>query len=187
MSISPVTTRHTLRPHPSSIPLGVSGLVADTTWDGRHLSIDYRLAADLAKLRVPAAVPAQRTDGLWRHTCFEAFVALPSSAGYFEYNFSPSGAWAAYRFDGYRAGMVPLEPGAPLALDCRSSGGALDLHVTLDLGWLADVGWAGEGALRLGLTAVIEEQDGVLSYWALAHASEKPDFHRAEGFVAAIS
>jgi hypothetical protein len=37
------------------------------------------------------------------------------------------------------------------------------------------------------LTAVIEDQAGGLSYWALAHASEKPDFHRPESFVAAIS
>lgn len=187
MSTSPVTTRHTLRPHPASTVTAVSGLAADTTWDGRRLSIDYRLAADLGKLRVPAPAPAQRTDELWRHTCFEAFLALPSTAGYFEFNFSTSGAWAAYRFDGYRAGMAPLEPGSPLALDCRASDRVLDLHVTLDLGWLARAGSAGEGALRLGLTAVIEELGGGLSYWALAHASEKPDFHRAESFVAAIS
>jgi hypothetical protein len=41
--------------------------------------------------------------------------------------------------------------------------------------------------LGLGLTAVIEDRAQVLSYWALAHASEKPDFHRAESFVAALA
>ena len=52
-----------------------------------------------------------RTDGLWRHTCFEAFIAAAVRPEYWEYNLSPSGAWAAYHFTGYRAGMEPLGEG----------------------------------------------------------------------------
>ena len=33
--------------------------------------------------------------------------------------------------------------------------------------------------VRLGLSAVIEEADGRVSYWALAHPAPKPDFHHA--------
>ena len=36
---------------------------------------------------------------------------------------------------------------------------------------------------QLALTAVIEETNGVKSYWALKHAPGKPDFHAADGFV----
>ena len=32
-----------------------------------------------SSLRVPAAAPPARADGLWRHTCFEAFIAAPGS------------------------------------------------------------------------------------------------------------
>jgi hypothetical protein len=35
----------------------------------------------------------------------------------------------------------------------------------------------------LGLTAVVEEENGRLSYWALKHPPGKPDFHSPEGFV----
>ena len=42
-------------------------------------------------------------------------------------------------------------------------------------------------ALRLGLTAVIEDRTQGLSYWALKHAAEKPDFHRAESFQVALA
>jgi hypothetical protein len=35
----------------------------------------------------------------------------------------------------------------------------------------------------MGLSAVIEERDGMLSYWALRHAPGKPDFHRRDGFA----
>ena len=37
--------------------------------------------------------------------------------------------------------------------------------------------------LRLGLAAVIEDKARVLSYWALKHPAEKPDFHHAGSFV----
>jgi hypothetical protein len=40
--------------------------------------------------------------------------------------------------------------------------------------------------LRLAVSAVIEESDGRISYWALAHPPGKPDFHHADGFVVAL-
>jgi hypothetical protein len=36
---------------------------------------------------------------------------------------------------------------------------------------------------RIGLSAVIEDVDGGLSYWALAHPSDKPDFHHPDSFA----
>lgn len=39
------------------------------------------------------------------------------------------------------------------------------------------------GADRLGLSAVIEGVDGAISYWALVHPSDKPDFHHPDSFV----
>ena len=35
-------------------------------------------------------------------------------------------------------------------------------------------------AIALGLSAVIEEADGNVSYWALAHPPGKPDFHHSD-------
>ncbi len=37
--------------------------------------------------------------------------------------------------------------------------------------------------LRLGLSAVIEASGGTLSYWALHHPADKPDFHNAKAFA----
>jgi hypothetical protein len=37
--------------------------------------------------------------------------------------------------------------------------------------------------LRLALAAVVEEDDGRLSYWALQHAPGNPDFHHPECFT----
>jgi hypothetical protein len=35
----------------------------------------------------------------------------------------------------------------------------------------------------LALAAVLEDRDGRLSYWALEHPSERPDFHHPNSFV----
>jgi hypothetical protein len=42
-------------------------------------------------------------------------------------------------------------------------------------------------AWRIGLSAVIEDTNGEISYWALAHPPGKPDFHHANGFAYEIS
>jgi hypothetical protein len=120
-------------------------------------------------------------DGLWRHTCFEAFIAAAGRPGYAELNFSPSGAWAAYHFAGYRTGMQPVElPLAPTATWSRRPG-QLQLQVVLQPAVLDPL--AGAGPWRVAMPAVIEEQSGTISYWAWRHPAAQPDFHHSGGFV----
>ena len=185
MAIAPDSSHHLLLPHPAA-----RGAVLDLVEElavtvehrpGDKLLLAYRLTGDLAALRFPDPRPPARTDGLWRHTCFEAFIGRAGSNEYWEYNFSPSGAWATYHFGAYREGMAPLMKGAPPAIQVQSGEDTLALDVTVDLSWLARAA-AGVG-LRLGLTAVIEDKARVLTYWALKHPTEKPDFHHADGFV----
>jgi hypothetical protein len=46
----------------------------------------------------------------------------------------------------------------------------------------------GDEKWRLGLAAILEEQDGTKSYWALAHPdAEKPDFHHPDCFAAQLA
>ena len=54
-----------------------------------------------------------RADELWQTTCFEAFLEPRAATAYREFNFSPSGDWAAYDFDGYREGMAERRGRAP--------------------------------------------------------------------------
>jgi hypothetical protein len=37
--------------------------------------------------------------------------------------------------------------------------------------------------LAVALSAVVEERDGTLSYWARRHPPGRPDFHHAEAFA----
>lgn len=139
---------------------------------GLHLR--FVLTGDLARLRIPtpAAQPGA-TDGLWRHTCCEAFVATPHDAAYREFNLSPSGDWAAYRFSAERQRDTAAPPLPAPRIVCTHDAQALHLQAWLPPEALPP---PTEGRL-LGLTAVIEQTDGRLSYWALAHAAARPDFH----------
>ena len=137
-----------------------------------RLALTYRVTGDAARLVVPPPTAPARTDELWRTTCFEAFVRPDGGEAYCEFNLAPSGAWAAYRFGGYRAGMAPLETVAPAVAFVVTDTGC-ELAAALEL--------PAAGPVRLGLSAVIEERGGRKSYWALAHAGERPDFHSFAG------
>src|SRR3979490_1310679 len=58
---------------------------------------------------VPGPGAGPPPAGLWQHTCFEAFLAAPGVAGYYEFNFTPTLDWAAYQFTDYRDGMTPAD------------------------------------------------------------------------------
>jgi hypothetical protein len=146
-----------------------------------QLVLDYELEGDLTDLRIPDRVAGGTlttpTDGLWRHTCMELFVSQAPGGAYLEFNLAPSGQWAAYRFSGYRAQMAPLTGIRPPRLELRTQ--ADQLLLSADVALPAEFGATG---LRLGLTTVVEDARGTLSYWALSHAGDRPDFHQPDSF-----
>jgi len=146
------------------------------------LILRYVLRAKMLRVRVPPTERPARADGLWAHTCFEAFIA-PAGAGvsYYELNFSPSRQWAIYSFEAYRQGMSPTDVTASPELTVRDFDDRLELDATIALGDLKALQPA--RILKLGVTAVVEDDNGRLSYWALKHAPGKPDFHHTDGFV----
>jgi hypothetical protein len=169
--------------HPATPAPIVRALEAHATWraDGA-LILAYRLWGDMARLLVPPGQGSQRTDLLWEHTCFEAFVARPGEAAYREFNFSPSGQWAAYAFAAYRRRDESPVLGAAPQIETRLFAGRLEMDVRIAAASLP----ANAGALQLGLCAVLEAADvvdGSHSYWALKHPGARPDFHHRDAFT----
>jgi hypothetical protein len=174
-----------LRPHPDSrcaAAVRIEVEVARPRAD--RLLLSYVVSGKVSDIRLPPVAAATRTDGLWQHTCFEAFVRAASGPSYYEFNFAPSTQWAACRFDGYRSGMVAAEINAP-AIDVRSGPDRTTLQTSLELARLPDL--SREASWQLGLSAVIEHASGGMSYWALAHPPGKPDFHHADCFALEFS
>ena len=75
--------------------------------------IGFRIEGRTSSLRLPLPGIARRSDGLWQHTCFEAFLQADANDTYYEFNFAPSGEWAAYRFSGRRTDRSSPEMPAP--------------------------------------------------------------------------
>ena len=180
MSFPPAPQIHSLSPHPATPPGPVRELQASVRREGDTLLLQYRLEGDLDSILLPRQTMPRRADNLWKHSCFEAFLGGAGVSPYREYNFSPSGGWAIYDFDGYRSGMRTDPWVAIPGIMTRRDAGAFILDATVDIRWMPAAMAAGP---RLGVTAVIEDKAGVLSYWALEHPSEKPDFHHADGFT----
>lgn len=169
-----VVHRFGLIPHDASIARTVRMVEASVAREGSLMRLTY--AVDPAAAVIwPAPLPPARADGLWRATCFELFLRLDDDERYVEFNFAPSGAWAAYAFDGYRDGMAALA--CPTPTIQRTPDG---VQVALDIGGLP------RGELRMALTAVIAEEDGGRSFWSLAHPPGPPDFHHQACFAARL-
>ena len=158
--------------HPESSAEAVRAVRAFVERDAAGLRVSYRIEGVIGALRIPAPRVPARADRLWEHTCAELFLAW-GGPRYEEFNFSPSGEWAAFAFVRYREGAAN-EDVTPPRIAVRRTESVLELE--------ARTGLRG-GPVRLGLSAVIEARDGGLSYWALRHAPGKPDFHHREAFA----
>ena len=175
-----------LRPHPESRISAPEHVEVVVLWpQPEKLVLSYTVTGKVSDIIIPPVARATRADNLWQHTCFEAFVRGASANEYYEFNFSPSTQWAAYRFTDYRSGMcVATEVDTP-PIDIRSNPRSFSLQAALTLDRLSalprDASW------RLALSAVIEEMNGNKSYWALVHPPGKPDFHHRDSFAYELS
>tara|TARA_R110000824_G_scaffold191889_2_gene373666 strand:+ start:355 stop:936 length:582 start_codon:yes stop_codon:yes gene_type:complete len=138
----------------------------------------YHSVGHVEEVKLPDHLDqSERMDGLWQNSCFELFLKEPGKERYCEFNFSPSGNWAAYGFDHYRDGMSPLT----LAQNPEIFMDFSDTHIGLEASFGLPEIWV-QKEFDAGLSAVIEMQDGEKSLWALAHPAGRPDFHHQDGF-----
>lgn len=153
--------------------------------DANMLRITYRVNGDIDKLKIPANSCSRRADRLWERTCFEAFIRGYGDPSYYEFNFSPSGEWAAFSFRDYRdGGSLEDESWSPEIVVCREAD-RIELAAVVRLN--SSPAMRPGSQLRIGLSAVIEANDGTLSYWALKHPGAKPDFHHPDSFALALT
>ena len=134
--------------------------------------VEFRLDGRIDAIRLPEPAQSVRTDDLWKTTCLEFFWQPIGEMGYREFNFSPSGAWAAYQFGSYREGMQELAVNSisiSSAQQISDGQGGLLLKASV----AADL----PSPAQVGLSAVIEHLDGNLQYWAIAFGLGPADFH----------
>jgi hypothetical protein len=148
---------------------------------GNLLSLKYSLDGQLDQLRIPAVEPQHMASLLWQHTCFEAFIGTDDSTAYHELNLSPSTAWTVHAFRAYRKGGPLSDATLAPMMRVRRVPRRLELEADVPLDRLSSAYHA--AAIRLALAAVVELDDGRLTYWSLHHAPGRPDFHDPRAFT----
>ncbi len=139
----------------------------------QHLNFAFKLSGRLEDLYIPPNKASfAKGNKLYEHTCFEIFLAKVDGS-YVEWNFSPSSAWSQYSFQSYRERQGQADISQPPKFDIRKVGDELII-----LGKLNPVGFS-----LVGVSAVIEDENGLLTYWAVKHGKDKPDFHDAKSFL----
>src|SRR5215470_848092 len=172
--------------HPDTPCMAVESIDSTILWErGNKVTVSYAVKGVVEQLKIPPEGPANRADDLWRHTCFELFIGAKNDVEYYEFNFSPSGQWAAYEFWNYREGALlnaaDLEPKIAVRRDAE----IFELSAIFRLEALRSI----QSGVRLcvGVSAVIEDLNGQLTYWALKHPPGKPDFHHSDCFTLELS
>lgn len=158
------------------VPIKVSG---EFGLGKQSLHINYAVRAPLEKIAMNKTGSApQRRDKLWESTCFEFFIKPSLAPLYFEYNIAPNGDWNCFKFPKYRFGGRSI-PDAPVpSVRVEAKLWYFQLHVVLP-----NIEFFGfDKGSALGIAAVIKDNEGRLSYWALNHLGEKPDFHTLNNF-----
>ena len=187
-----MTTTRSLIPHPVCRNAPEDRVIVTACGTPETLSLTYRIECRSSHPILPAPSPdiAQPTDGLWQRTCCELFMKREGCLEYREFNFSPSGQWAAYAFSSERE--RDPSPGLPwrrrIPIEFRRLLEGFELSVDIS----ADQWPVGSGDLQLGLSVVLEvkteaEENPQLVYWALCHPGPQPDFHHPDAFSLTLS
>ena len=122
--------------------------------------------------------PIRKKD-LWKETCFECFFGVGGTKNYFEFNGSSSGDWALYSFDDYRQGMKDVPVSANPVMEKFEKSPSKIICVWRIPYFTKNI------IQNASFTAVIKTSatSDEVSYWALKHTGEKPDFHLRNSFI----
>jgi len=146
-----------------------------------HLSIHYVVSGDIINILLPTPTdsPVRKHD-LWRTTCFEFFIAIQDQPCYWEFNMSPSGNWNVYAMDAYRQVNMREEVAfTQLPFEFRKTNDEVTLDITVDLNPIIQ----SETILEIGVTSIIQTNDGNESFWGLAHPGLQADFHLRNSLI----
>ncbi len=170
-------TAFNLHPFPGQDSGGVSieGGIERTP---QALVLSFVLHGNLGDLVLPDLAKQTRGDNLWQATCLEMFWAEEKRKNYWELNLAPNGAWNVYAFTDYRTGMQREERVGEPRIETARTPDTFSLSGELRISNLHP----NNAPLRVGISGVLKHRDSRLSYWALAHPEEKPDFHAPQTF-----
>ncbi len=145
------------------------------------LAVHYSLSGNVGNILLPkASQQPRRKNELWTATCFECFLAIPEQPQYWEFNMSRSGDWNIYHMDAYRrVGFREERRIQRLPFSVQQEATGMSVDMALDLSPIVSA----QESIQMGITGIIQTNDGIETYWALAHPNPQADFHLRESFT----
>ena len=133
------------------------------------ISICYRIKGSLENIQWPNKKYTNGGDELWHSTCFECFFGSACTSEYYEFNQSPGGDVAFYKFAHYRGKKRPYDTSSDytfsLALDEFECFARIDMPLPY------------RPPFYIGPAAIIKDNQNELHYFGISHPEKGPDFH----------
>ncbi len=171
---------YTLKPfkdvsHPFSIQTRVA-------LANKKLLLSFELEGDLETILIPGQkINPSRAIGLWNQTCFECFLKSNQDHQYIEFNFSPSHDWNCFHFLSLSDELKEWGQVKDIVIESKITSNTIVLMAKIDLKHLPSA-LQNTHELKISTTAVISTDKG-LSYWAIKHMDDRPNFHHPESYV----
>ena len=177
--------KHRLVPHPEAGSAAIQSVEVEVVRGKDAVLLRYSVES-AGTLFLPAH-GRERSDNLWQGTCFELFVK-PESRGYVEFNFAPLSAWNAYSFVDWRMGKRPYQPDVePRIADSRTDSRKDEFPGRYQMDAIISPDVLSLAPAAVSLAAILQEENGKMSYWALAHPLGDPNFHHPDCFIATLA
>ncbi len=149
-------------------PIVISGNLDITAGE---MTFDVQLSGNLDSLDWPNRDQCLiREYGLWESTCLELFLGPINGEHYWEFNLAPTGHWNCFSFSDVRQDMQESDSLRLTSFSASKTSDSVQARAEIEC---IDIDLA---EIRIGISAVIA-QGNQLSYHALSHRSESPDFH----------
>ena len=137
---------------------------------GKIVSICYNIKGGLENIYWPKKMNPEHGDNeLWRSTCFECFIGSSCTPEYYEYNQSPDGDSACYKFSDYRNRQSAFDRPSDYAFSLTAD--EYECHARIDIPSPYTL------PFYLGLAVIIKDRRNELHYFGLSHPNDAPDFH----------
>jgi hypothetical protein len=146
------------------------------------LFISYKLTGDIEKIELGREPRHERVIKLWEKTCFELFIKNNRDE-YMEFNFSPVFEWNAFFFPKKGEALTEWKKMDSVKFDILDSLDVFEVIVEINKKKFPENFFEG---CQAGITTVIKEKTGNLSYWALSHHDQRPNFHNFKSFTALV-
>ena len=162
----------------TNLPVNVS---SEIRMVNSNLEVEFLISGDIQSLLLaPKAQISRRVIGLWESTCFELFILNNQTLSYYEFNFSSEGHWNSFYFPKKKSPLKQADSFQDIKIDVNLTIDIFRIKATLDLYSFMPNFWK-EESMSFGLTTILESE-GNLSYWALSHQDDEPNFHNFKTF-----